>query len=166
MKRRRREALSLLEVLFVTALLGVFMTMVCRALVLGYRAHVRTIDKTFHYREATVAVSRMLREISTCNAWVAPPIGGPAASGMDFWRNNSTSATAPPPSGVHVQYTFDLPTRELREADPARVPPYKVVARDVESFSVLASPPNVIKISVKIYGNNVPIVVSGQANSI
>ena len=157
-------ALSLLEVLFVTSLLGLFMTMVSRALVLGYRAHVVTLNKTFHYREATVAIARMLREISTCNTWVVPLVGGPTASSMNFYRNNSSSATTPLPCGVEVHYYHDGPTRELRLVDPLRASGYKVVARQVENFAVEAQTPNVIKISVLIYGNNVPITVTGQAN--
>ncbi|MBT9586924.1 hypothetical protein IV102_26520 [bacterium] len=162
--KRHRIALSLLEVLFVTSLLGLFMTMVSRALVLGYRAHVVTLEKTFHYREATVVISRILREVSTCNDWIAPPLGGAPASNMDLWRNNKNSATTPPPSGVHVQYYHDAPSRELRLVDPLRASGYRVVARQVEKFTVEAQTPNVIKISVLIYGNNVPITVTGQAN--
>lgn len=142
------------------------MTMVSRALVLGYRAHVVTLNKTFHYREATVVISKMLREISTCNAWIAPPLGSPPASTMHFWRNNKNSASTPPPSGVEVNYFHDAPSRELRLVDPLRPSGYKVVAREVENFTVEAQTPNVIKISVLIYGNNVPITVTGQANQV
>jgi hypothetical protein len=159
-------ALSLLEVLFVTSLLGLFMSMVARALVLGYRAHVVTLEKTFHYREATVAVARMLREVSTCNSWDMPPVGGPPANTMHFWRNNSSSASVPPPSGVEVEYVHDAASRELRLTDPSRAAGYKVVARQVENFTVQAEAPNVIKIAVLIYGNNVPISVTAQANQI
>ena len=157
--------MSLLEVLFVTALLGLFMTMVSRALILGYRAHVVTLEKTFHYREGTLAAARMLREISTCNGWELPLMGN-SGTIMRFWRNNSTSASSGPSSGVLVEYTHDAASRELRLTDPLRTPPYKVVAREVDAFTVDTQTPNVVRISILIHGNNVPIVITGQINQL
>lgn len=166
MKQPRRQALSLLEVLFVTGILSLFMTMVCYALVLGYRAHLRTVDKTQHYREATIALSRITREISTCNAWIAPPIfsNGPLAGPLELWRNNSTNNGAPA-TGVHVKYTFDAPSGELRLDDPSRPMGHKVVARGIKDIQVDVQDPE-IKISLLVKDMYVPIVIVAQANQL
>lgn len=60
---RARRGHSLLEVLVTGAILGLFMTMVCHALVVAYRAYTVTATKSTDYRQATVALERLTREL-------------------------------------------------------------------------------------------------------
>lgn len=155
-----------MEVLFVTSLLGLFMYMVVRALMMGYRAHIVTIEKTARYRDATVALAKMVREISTANEIETPPLSAlPAtANRLTLWRNNATSYTTGLGSGVHVDYTYDPASKELRAEDLNRPPlNYRVVVRDVEGFTVVVESIKHIDIAIAVKGNNVPLNVTAQA---
>lgn len=165
--RRRVVALTLLEVLFVTSLLGLFMYMVVRALMMGYRAHILTIEKTARYRDATVAVARMVRELSTANTVYTPDFGGSWTTNnpdnrLHLARNDATSALAAPPNGTEVEYVYDAPSKELRFTDPSRTPPYRVVAREVDGFTVEAKSLRIYDISIALKDNEIPITVTAQ----
>ena len=60
---RRSEAFSLLEVLMTTAVLGLFMTMVCQCVVVAHRSHVQQSGKLGDLRQASAALDRLGREL-------------------------------------------------------------------------------------------------------
>ena len=157
--------MTLLEVMFVTGLLGLFVLMVSRALVMGFRAHRKTMERTAAYRQGSVAMSRMLRELSVGYRWTTPPIGSgvvhPTAPGVFAWER-TTAATATNPAATKVvQYWLDVNSGELRTLDPLRTTGYKVVARSVTDFRVEVLPGE-IKATLDTKDNGVPLVIVGH----
>lgn len=157
--------MTLLEVVFVSAILGLFVLMVARALVMGFRAHQRTMDRSYHYRQGAVALSRLVREISVCILWVSPGvntgISHPIADGdLIFMRTNETySRGAGPPH--EVRYWRDVNTQELIRKDSTLPGGKKAVVGQVLDFSVEPVAGSV-KVSLTIKNNGVPLVVVGQ----
>ncbi len=166
-----RRAVTLVEVLVVGGVLGLVLAMVGKALVMGYRVHKKSIDGTAHYREATLALSRMLREISTCVLWVEPPTGtGPftpdVTNRMRFFRADETTGVAlfsgPGPVGKEVAYWVDHTNHELRRLDPDHPWGYRVVVRDLDSFTVDVVDPNVTLV-LKVRGNHQSLQITARA---
>lgn len=67
----RRRAITLVEVLVAGALMGIFMTMVARALVMGFRTQARASEKVQAVREATMALDEIARDVSTADPQAA-----------------------------------------------------------------------------------------------
>lgn len=163
---RTRQAATLIETMVVSAVLGLFLTMVGRALVMGMQAHTSTSRKTTAYRNATIAIARLVREISTCNRWDNPPTGSgpftPTVQSKVVFRRNAQPAPGQAVGSTPVQYWLDVPSRELRTADTLRPSGYRVVARDVTRFQLDVQEPTVI-VRTEIYGLDAPIVVTCHA---
>lgn len=157
--------MTLLEVVFVSALLGLFVLMVARALVMGFRAHQRTMDRSYHYRQGAVALSRLVREISVCILWVNPGVNSgishPLADGdLIFMRTNEAySRGSGPPQ--EVRYWRDATTKELIRKDPSLPGGKKAVVGDVLDFTVEPVAGSV-KVSLSVKNNGVPLIVVGQ----
>ena len=74
-----------MEVLVTGAILGLFMTMVCHALVVAYRTYTVTAKKSSDYRQATVAVERMTRELRAADKVYNPDPLAPPWSTYGFY---------------------------------------------------------------------------------
>jgi len=159
--------MTLLEVMFVTGLLGLFMLMVSRALVMGFRAHKKTMERTAAYRQGSVAMSRMLRELTVCYQWVTPAIGSgvvqPTAPGAFSWNRTTkdTGSLLAYGSIKNVQYWRDVNQSELRALDPSLPAGYRVVARDVTDFRIEVQATE-IKVTLDTKNNGVPLVIVGR----
>ncbi|MCE7873289.1 prepilin-type N-terminal cleavage/methylation domain-containing protein [bacterium CPR1] len=70
--RRERRGMNLIEVMVCGAILGLFMTIVCHALVVAYRTYTLTTKKSTDYRLATVAVDRLTRELRASDRVYSP----------------------------------------------------------------------------------------------
>ena len=163
---KRPRAMTLLEVVFVTGLMGLFVLMVSRALVMGFRAHKKTMERTAAQRQGAVAMSRMLRELSMGFRWNAPAIGSPTvhptAPGQLSWQR--TVRGTGPSLGLttkRVQYWLDVDSHELRKEDTTLGAGYRVVARDVVDFRVDVQTDRV-KVALETKDNGVPLVVVGH----
>lgn len=158
--------MTLLEVMFVTGLMGLFTLMVSRALVMGFRAHKKTMERTAAQRQGAVAMSRILRELAMCYRWNVPAIGSPTAHpnapGQLSWQRTSRN-TGPSlgTSTVNVQYWMDTNSHELRKQDPSLPAGYRTVARDVTDFRVDVLTDKV-KVTLETKDNGVPLVVVGH----
>lgn len=162
--------MTLLEVVFVSGLLGLFVLMVARALVMGFRAHQRTMDRSYAYRRGSVAMSRMLREISSCGHWTAPAIGAavahPLADGDLVWERTTPGYS---PAGDVTQlkpvaYWRNAITSELVRKDTNLPGGSRVEAKDVTDFAVEVLP-GVVKVTLTIKNNAVPLVIVGNTIS-
>lgn len=151
--------------------MGLVLAMVGKALVMGYRVHQKSIDGTAHHREAVLALSRLLREVSTCVLWVEPPTGtGPftpdVTNRMSFYRADETTGVAlisgPAPVGKEVSYWVDNTNRELRRFDPSHPWGYRVVVRELETFTVDVVDPNVT-LTIQVRGNNQALEITARA---
>lgn len=159
--------MTLLEVVFVSGLLGLFVLMVARALVMGFRSHQRTMERSYAYRRGAVAMSRMLREISCCGSWANPPAGSlvvhPLADGQLAWRR--TTAGYSPTGDVNllksVSYWRNATTSELIRKDTNLPGGTRVEAKDVTDFAVEVMP-GVVKVTLSIKNNAVPLVIVGN----
>jgi len=159
--------MTLLEVVFVSGLLGLFVLMVARALVMGFRAHQRTMDRSFAYRRASVVMSRILREISSCAHWTTPPVGmavvQPLADGDLVWER--TTAGYSPAGDITqlkpVRYWRNALTDELIRKDTNLPGGMRVEAKDVKNFTVEVMP-GMVKVTMTIKNNGVPLVVVGN----
>ncbi|MGE0490383.1 MAG: type II secretion system protein J [Vulcanimicrobiota bacterium] len=67
----KSRGISLIEVLVAGALMAIFMTMVGRALVLGFRTQARSSEKVQAVREATMALDEIARDVSTADPQAA-----------------------------------------------------------------------------------------------
>lgn len=158
--------MTLLEVVFVTGLLGLFVLMVSRALVMGFRAHRKTIERTAAQRQGALAMSEMLREMAVCFDWTAPAVGSglqhPTAPGQMLWRRTTreTGTTILLPTQA-VEYWLEVSRHELRKTAPDQPLGYRVVARDVTDFTVDVQT-NRIKVTLTTKDNGVPLVVVGR----
>ena len=167
---KQRRAMTLLEVVFVSGVLGLFVMMVGRALVMGFRAHQRTMDRSFAYRRGSVAMSRILREISSCGRWTAPAIGSgvvhPLADGDLIWAR--TTAGYSPAGDITqlkpVRYWRNAATSELIRKDPNLPGGTRAEAKDVTDFTVEVLP-GVVKVTLAIKNNAVPLVIVGNTIS-
>ncbi|MFN8609581.1 MAG: hypothetical protein U0931_18725 [Vulcanimicrobiota bacterium] len=150
--------MTFIEVLFVSSILALFMGLVGRAIVMGYRAHRKTVERTFATRQATVALSRMIREISTCYTWQAPPPGSPVKHPV-AWGDVWWERTAPPGQPLaKVYYYLNTATQELWRRDPAGKE--RVVARSIEDFTVQVDAlPSYVTVSLKVKDNAIPLQV-------
>ena len=159
--------MTLLEVTFVTGLLGLFVLMVSRALVMGFRAHTKTMTRTAAYRQGSLAMSRMLRELTVCYQWLTPAIGSgvihPTAPGAFSWKRTTkdTGSLALYGTTKDVQYWRDVNKSELRALDPSLPVGYRVVARDVTDFQVEVQATE-IKVTLDTKDNGVPLVIVGH----
>lgn len=153
----KKRGMTVIEVLFVTSILALFMGMVGRAIVLGYRAHRKTMERTFATRQATLVLSRMDREISTCYDWQKPDIGTtkhPTAWG-DMWWNRTAPVGQPL---ARVDYYLDPVKQELWRKDP--LGRARVVARSIEDFIVQVDAiPSYVIVTLKVKDNAVPLVL-------
>ncbi len=162
----KRRAMTLLEVMFVTGLLGLFTVMVSRALVMGFRAHRKTMERTAAQRQGSVAMSIILREIAVCFDWNVPAVGSglqhPTAQGQLNWRRNTrdtgTSFTLPTEL---VEYWLDVDSQELRKTNPQAPAGFEVVARSVTDFSVDVRTDKIV-VTLQTKDNGVPLVVVGH----
>lgn len=159
--------MTLLEVVFVSGLLGLFVLMVARALVMGFRAHQRTMDRSFAYRRGSVAMSRILREISSCAHWTTPPVGTavvqPLADGDLVWERTTPGYS---PAGnlaqlKPVRYWRNALTKELVRKDSNLPGGQRVEAKDVKDFTVEVMP-GMVKVTLTIENNQVPLVIVGN----
>ena len=172
-----KYAMSLIEVLVVCGILGLFLGMVGDAVVSAYRAHVSTVDKSTNYRMAAIALARMSRELATCNTWKNPlPLGGPTftpsvTNKMYFIRNDATTGANPYPFtriGTDVQYWLDVPTQEIRRLDPS-TGGVRVAARGVRAFNVTVAPGTVntgnVSVAILVNDINTPLNITVQPPS-
>lgn len=155
--------------MMVSAVLGLFLAMVGRAVVMAFRVHQATVRKTAAYRDATIAMARLFREISTCREWVNPPTGSgwltpTTANKVFFYRNDANSFREDPVlyPWPKVQYWYDQPSHEIRRLDPQEASGYRTVAREVESFQVDVQEP-IARFRVQVYGLDTPVELSAQA---
>lgn len=160
--------MTLLEVVFVTGLLGLFVLMVSRALVMGFRAHRKTLERTAAQRQGALAMSEILREMAVCFAWTAPAVGSglqhPTAPGQLTWRRTTRETGSAIPitlPTLPVEYWLDVNSHELRKTDANLAAGYRVVARDVTDFTVDVQT-NKIKVTLSTKDNGVPLVVVGH----
>jgi len=160
--------MTLLEVVFVCGLLGLFVLMVAQAILYGLRAHQRTMDRTYYYRQASVVLSRLMREISVGIKW-GPPSGlytimNPVADGdLEFIRSTQNySNTGLLADGQKLRYWRNpSPKFELVRKDVSGGT-QRVVARQVTDFIVEPTVNN-IKVTLIIKNNEAPLVAVGQA---
>lgn len=163
----KRRAMTLLEVTFVTGLLGLFVLMVSRALVMGFRAHRKTMERTAAYRQGSVAMSRMLRELTVCYQWLAPAVGSgvvhPTAPGDFSWERTTKDTGSMINYGATktVQYWRDVARSELRARDTSLPSGYRVVAREVTDFRVEVQATEV-KVTLDTKDNGIPLVIVGH----
>ncbi len=158
--------MTLLEVVFVTGLLGLFVLMVSRALVMGFRAHKKTMERTSAQREGAVAMSKILREIAICFDWNVPAVGSglqhPTAQGQLNWRRNTReTGTSFLLDTQFVEYWLDVDSHELRKTDPQRAAGFRVVARAVTDFTVDVRTDKIV-VTLTTKDNGVPLVVVGH----
>lgn len=166
----KRRGLTLLEVVFVSGLLGLFVLMVARALVMGFRAHQRTMDRSYAYRRGSVAMSRILREISVCGHWTAPLPGTlvvhPVADGDLVWERTTPGYSPAGDIGQlkPVRYWRDPAKSELIRKDTNLPGGSRVEAKDVTDFTVEVLP-GIVKVTLEVKNNAVPLVIVGNTIS-
>lgn len=182
----KRHGVTLLEILVVCALFSLVLTVVAEIMIKSYRAHVVTTTQTANYKDACIALSRISREVCTCNLWGTPALGSTinannstAIKVLSFQRNNAATGSsdhwpaagtdltgiAPPPlSGTNVTYWLDVPSGELRSLVPGGT--YRVAARSVTSFTVSCGAGSVngsgnglstVNVSLTVQGINQPL---------
>ena len=158
--------MTLLEVMFVTGLLGLFVLMVSRAMVMGFRAHRKTMERSAAQREGAVAMSKILREMAVCFDWGTPLVGSgvqhPTAPGQMTWqrttRETGTSFSTPTQP---VEYWLHTDSHELRKTDATMPAGYRVVTRGATDFSVDVRTDKIV-VTLTTKDNGVPLVVVGH----
>jgi pyruvate carboxylase len=103
--------------------------------------------------------------------WVEPPTGtGPftpdVTNRMRFFRADETTGVAlisgPGPVGKEVAYWVDHTNHELRRLDPDHPWGYRVMVRELDSFTVDVVDPNVT-LTMKVRGNHQSLQITARA---
>lgn len=127
MATRPRKGHTLMEVLVTGAILGLFMTMVCHALVVAYRTYTVTAKKSTDFRQGTVAIDRMTRELRMADKFYDPdPAASPWSTFGAYTPKVGTSApmifrTYDKTGPRVVGYTWDQTNKNMQRLlyDPA-----------------------------------------------